>query len=1164
MSASLAPLLVALSAATQQGSAPAPVLPSDQSLASVVLGDLDDDGYEELLLLLPQGGDRLLRNLGDGQFEDVTESAFGTRAVGSVAAWIEDLDLDGRRDVLRLDARGRLHLERNEGALYFRNQTADAGLATVGSVRSLQLLDYDRDSRADLLLAGDSGHTLYHNSEESRFERVALPSFENPSLPAPSAASEAGHEKPFEGDEGGMGMGIPGGGDPPSSDGGRGSSTPGGSSGEEPDRPGLGAPGSGGSAGGGGPTITPQPGGSASGSPPTTMVCADGVVDQAGGPCFMASSQPTLDHLYPLSLDFNIDPAGHVGMGTLTPSAALHVKEEGSGEMGALVEQSATTGSASGLRVHTSSSDAHIAISAVAFANTGDNVAVSGRAVSGSGTGVYGEGQGFATGLGPAKGVHGLSRTDQGIGVLGVIENPETTAAASGVEGQASAPLAVGVRGKNTSSTGQAFGVYGTTDSDGGIGVAALATATTGDAAGVVAQTQADSGIGAQGVALHSTGQTKGVHGHSLSPDGVGVYGENSSVSGTAAGVVGASPSPNGVGVGARCSSTTGSATAVNAQTEADLGAGVYGLALHATGQTKGVWGDVYSPNGVGVYGENSSNSGTAAGVVGASPSPDGVGVGARCSSPTGSATAVNAQTEADLGAGVYGLALHATGQTKGVWGDVLSSSGVGVYGNNDGSSGFATGVKGVAGNADSGIGVWGVGDYAGIYGRGGTNTNFGILGVGENDPNHIGVAGIAGSAPSLWLNAGVSGGTDRGAGYGVAGMNLATTGRAHAIFGQSFSSDGEGVEGEGWTGVAGRQSVTGGGGGYGVVGYASTPLGDGVVGATDSTSASTPILNDAGVLGVTEGPSGYAVAGLDSGTSSGASAVYGESRSVTGGYGVYGKATMSGTAVFSDGNLTVGGGGTKSFVHPHPKDASKQIRFVCLEGNESGTYFRGSSSLAGGLATVAVPEAFRLVTEAEGLTVQVTPRGPASLWVAHVDLNVVEIRGSADVEFDYFVNGVRAGYADFEPIETNTAYRPQQHSVPYGEHMNPHFQRLLIENGTLNADLTPNVQTAASLGWELRDGTEGRALTLGSDSRPGSEVTGRQARTVELPPEPTQPPSSLPAPSSRPSHGRKTEPSRPSMPDFDAFGRDRSVGESGPLAPIGESGKASISGERR
>ncbi|HEX9147917.1 MAG TPA: hypothetical protein VF958_02025, partial [Thermoanaerobaculia bacterium] len=59
------------------------------------------------------------------------------------------------------------------------------------------------------------------------------------------------------------------------------------------------------------------------------------------------------------------------------------------------------------------------------------------------------------------------------------------------------------------------------------------------------------------------------------------------------------------------------------------------------------------------------------------------------------------------------------------------------------------------------------------------------------------------------------------------------------------------------------------------------------------------------------------------------------------------------------DGNLTVAG--TKSFIEPHPTDASKAIKYVSLEGPESGTYFRGRARFQNGMARIAVPEDFRL-----------------------------------------------------------------------------------------------------------------------------------------------------------------------------------------------------------
>jgi hypothetical protein len=58
---------------------------------------------------------------------------------------------------------------------------------------------------------------------------------------------------------------------------------------------------------------------------------------------------------------------------------------------------------------------------------------------------------------------------------------------------------------------------------------------------------------------------------------------------------------------------------------------------------------------------------------------------------------------------------------------------------------------------------------------------------------------------------------------------------------------------------------------------------------------------------------------------------------------------------------------GTKSFAQPHPADPTKQIWFVCLEGNEAGTYFRGTARLEGGRAVVPVPADFRAVSETDG-----------------------------------------------------------------------------------------------------------------------------------------------------------------------------------------------------
>jgi hypothetical protein len=115
---------------------------------------------------------------------------------------------------------------------------------------------------------------------------------------------------------------------------------------------------------------------------------------------------------------------------------------------------------------------------------------------------------------------------------------------------------------------------------------------------------------------------------------------------------------------------------------------------------------------------------------------------------------------------------------------------------------------------------------------------------------------------------------------------------------------------------------------------------------------------------------------------------------------------------------------GTKSFRQDHPLDPTREIWFVCLEGNEAGTYFRGTGRLAAGRAELPVPDEFALVTAEGGLTVQVTALGDARVWVEHKGLDRIVVRGSADVEFDYFVNGVRAGYAGFQSMRAKPEAR--------------------------------------------------------------------------------------------------------------------------------------------
>lgn len=273
---------------------------------------------------------------------------------------------------------------------------------------------------------------------------------------------------------------------------------------------------------------------------------------------------------------------------------------------------------------------------------------------------------------------------------------------------------------------------------------------------------------------------------------------------------------------------------------------------------------------------------------------------------------------------------------------------------------------------------------------------------------------------------------------------NLGTSLRTYAVWGESAGTNGRGVFGD----ATASSGTT-----FGVRGHSASISGRGVYGHATASSGGTD-----GVRGESVSTNGRGVHGLAT-ASSGTT------------YGVRGVAfSPNGFGVFCDGDF--GGTGAKHFIQPHPTDASKEIRFVSLEGNESGTYFRGSTNLTSGRAVIEVPEEFRLVTESERLTVQLTSKGPALLWYESKDLERIVIRGDRDVEFDYFVNGVRRGFADLKLIRENHAYVPEVRGIPYGTQYREGHRRVLVENGILNPDFTPNEQKAVEMGWTLRDPT--------------------------------------------------------------------------------------------
>ncbi len=134
----------------------------------VAVLDFDDDGFPDiyftngaespsLVKSSPRHWNRLYRNVGDGTFRDVTESAGVAGAGYAMAAAAGDFDNDGFTDLFVAGV-GRNILYRNDGRGAFKDVTGPAGLDRAhprfGRMWSIHgaWLDYDLDGWLDLLV----------------------------------------------------------------------------------------------------------------------------------------------------------------------------------------------------------------------------------------------------------------------------------------------------------------------------------------------------------------------------------------------------------------------------------------------------------------------------------------------------------------------------------------------------------------------------------------------------------------------------------------------------------------------------------------------------------------------------------------------------------------------------------------------------------------------------------------------------------------------------------------------------------------------------------------------------------------------------------------------------------------------------------------------------
>ncbi len=155
------------------------------------VGDFDNDGHPDLAVCMSDGV-RLLRNKGDGKFEDVTQAVGIRKERGCVGVTFVDYDHDGDLDLYITTAPvaaspGSLPhnvLWRNNGNSTFTDVSAGTALDFAATGAGVVTTDFNNDRAVDFIIAGgQAGASIYLNPREGKFTPLGAIDFNKEKLP---------------------------------------------------------------------------------------------------------------------------------------------------------------------------------------------------------------------------------------------------------------------------------------------------------------------------------------------------------------------------------------------------------------------------------------------------------------------------------------------------------------------------------------------------------------------------------------------------------------------------------------------------------------------------------------------------------------------------------------------------------------------------------------------------------------------------------------------------------------------------------------------------------------------------------------------------------------------------------------------------------------------
>ena len=154
-------------------------------------GDFDNDGKTDIAVCMSDGV-RLLHNKGEGKFEDVTEGAGIRKEKGCVSVTFVDYDHDGDLDLYITmqssaatpEKKSHNILWRNNGNSTFTNVSAETALGFEATGAGVVTTDFNNDRAIDFVVAGGSeGASILLNPREGKFTSLPAIDFKKENLP---------------------------------------------------------------------------------------------------------------------------------------------------------------------------------------------------------------------------------------------------------------------------------------------------------------------------------------------------------------------------------------------------------------------------------------------------------------------------------------------------------------------------------------------------------------------------------------------------------------------------------------------------------------------------------------------------------------------------------------------------------------------------------------------------------------------------------------------------------------------------------------------------------------------------------------------------------------------------------------------------------------------